>query len=494
IPKKFLSIALCIIVTAEMGATAIIGVDTVGITGRSGYPKESRNVARVLSHIDKWTESETPDIFRVEATNTQTLNDGSLNGYNGISVFNSMANVSITKYADSLGCSGWQAGNRYLYYESSPVTNTLLNLRYVLARDGASYTGDYLKEVDRANNVSLYENTAYVNMGFMTDSSLLNYTVDNSTVNPFENQNEFWKLATGIEEPLYTQLTVKDVGHSSSDLLSYSKSGEGMYSFSSKDSTSDKHLKFNFYPEEDSQLFAYFYVSNAEEKGSIYINDDMRNSINVKQPYISAIGNKTAGDKISLYCKLKPSGSSSVRVFCYALNQDVFDKGVEMFRENTLNTTAAGDTYLEGTINVETEGLLYTSIPYEKGWTVTVDGKEAEMAPVGEAMCAVKLTEGEHTVRFSYVPDGFKLGMLAFSTALLILVFMSVCTSKKFREKAFAKPVVWLCDTSYKKKVRKRKNTEESETLENPEDLNSDISETDIPDSLPTEDTPSDEN
>lgn len=498
IPKKHLAFALCIIVTAEMCATAIIGVDTVGITSRNGYPKDSKNVNRILSHIDKWYESESPDIFRVEATNTQTLNDGALNGYNGISVFNSMANVNITKFTDALGCAGWKAGNRYTYYESSPVTNTILNLRYILARDGTSYTGDYLEEVDHSNNVYLYENTAYVNMGFLTDTSLAYYKTPESSTNPFEKQNEFWKLATGIDEPLYTQLKVKDVGHSA-DNLSYSKSSEGVYTFSSKDSTSAKHLKFNFYLEGDAQVFAYYYVSNAEEKGNIYINDDSRNFINVKQPYISAVGNKQAGDKISLYCKLKTSGTSSVRAFCYVLNQDVFDKGVEMFKDNSLNTTAAGDTYLEGSINVKGTRLLYTSIPYEKGWSVTVDGEEANIIAVGDAMCAVELSEGEHIIRFSYVPDGFKIGMVAFSAALLFLIFISLCTSKKFKGKAFTKPVVWLCDTSYKKKIRKTDLSEESEmmseiTADENSELTDDISEQIIPDieeSSDAEDSPS---
>lgn len=467
LPKKVLSIILCLLVTGEMCAIAIIGVDTVSTTSRAEYPKNEKNVSRILSHIEKWAESETPDIFRTEVTSTQTLNDGSLNGYNGISVFNSMANVNITKYAEFLGCSGWKAGNRYTYFESSPVTNTLLNLRYIIARDGMSYTGDYLEEVDRSSNVVLYENTAYVNMGFMTNSSLAYYQVTDNTYNPFENQNAFWKMATGIDEPLYTQLTVKDVGHSS-DNLSYSKTSEGVYTFSSKDTTSAKHLKFNFYLEEDAQVFAYYYVSNAEDKGAIYINDNNRNAINVKQPFIAAVGNKKTGDKISLYCNLKKSGSCSVKAFCYVLNQDVFDAGIKKFSENSLNTTAAGDTYLEGTINVKQSGLLYTSIPYEKGWTVTVDGKPAEIIAVGNAMCAVNLSEGEHTVSFSYVPDGFKVGMLAFGFALIILLFFSVCTSNKLREKAFAKPAVWLFDTSFKKKIKETAAQEFPEEDENP--------------------------
>ena len=478
LPKRILSALLCLIVAGEMCATAIIGVDTVGTTTRSGYPREGKNVTRILSHIDKWAEKESPDIFRTEVTSTQTLNDGAINGYNGISVFNSMANVSITKYAEFLGCSGWKAGNRYTYYESSPVTNTIFNLRYLIARDGKSYTGGYMEEVDRSGQTVLYENTAYVNMGFMTDSALESFVVNDTAYNPFENQIKFWKMATGIDEPLYTQLSVKDVGHSSNEILTYSKSSEGVYTFTPKDTTSDKHIKFNYYLEEDALVYAYFYVTGASDKGNIYINDSNRNSINVKQPYISAIGNKKAGDKISLYCKLSPAKSSTVRAFCYVLNQDVYEAGIEKFKEGALNITTASDTVLEGTIDVKENGLLYTSIPYEKGWSVTVDGKSAEIVPVGNAMCAVNLSQGTHTVRFSYVPDGFVLGVFAFVVAVLLFAFMCICTSKKFRDKSFAKPVIWLFVPHVPEKPN-RVSLEETVNYEF-----SDVSDQSVPDSM----------
>ncbi len=487
VPRRWLAVLLCLIVTGEMCATAIIGVDTVSITSRNGYPREGTNISNITERIDLLSSKGNPDIFRTEVTSAQTLNDGALNGFSGVSMFSSMANVSITKYAEYLGVAGWQSGNRYTYYESSPVTNTLLNIRYLISREGKSYTGEYMEEIFRSNNVSLFENTQYVNMGFLTDSDLSTFVVQDYTKNPFENQIEFWKLATGIDEPLYTQLTVKDVGHSSEDLLTYSKASEGNYTFSSKDTTSAKHVKFNYYPEEDSLLYAYFYVSNASDKGNIYIADVNRNSINVKQPYISAIGNRKAGDKVSLYCDLKTSGSSTVRVYCYALNKDVYEAGIEKFKQGALNTTNVTDTVLEGTVTAETPGLLYTSIPYEKGWKVTVDGQLAEMTPVGNAMCAVKVPAGTHTIRFSYIPDGFILGMTAFSTALLLFVFMWLCTSKKYREKSFAKPVVWMFDpvvpervkVSLEEEIIETENTEVSENTDTCESVENDA-ETEI--------------
>lgn len=467
LPRKAMCILLCLVVMGEMCATGIISVDTVGTTTTSGYPKEELNVTRLLSHIDKWAEEGDPDIFRTEVPKTQSLNDGALNTYNGISVFNSMANVSITKYAENLGCAGWKAGNRYTYYESSPVTNVILNVKYLLSRNDKVFGTTYLSEVDHSGNVVLYENTAYLPMGYLTNSDLAYFQIEDSPKNPIEQQIKFWQMATGIEEPVYTQLTVKDVGHSGSDLLTYSKTEEGMYSFTAQDKTSPKHTKFNYYPEEDSFLVGYYYVSGADSTGKFYLNDESVGSMNVKQPYIFSIGEVKAGDKVSLYCDLAKDKSATVRTFCYALNKDVFEKGLEILSQSTLKGTEASDTVLEGTINADRSGLLYTSIPYEKGWHVEVDGKEAEVVAVGGGACAVNLSEGEHTVRFYYIPDGFVIGMAAFTVSVLFFAFMWVCTSKKFREKAFAKPVVWLfTPTLYEKKPKVTESETESEVIE----------------------------
>lgn len=490
LPKKAMCILLCLVVVGEMCATAVIGVGTVGTTTTSGYPKDNLNVERVLSHIDKWADEGDPDIFRTEVPRTQSLNDGALNTFNGISVFNSMANVSITKYVEYLGCAGWKAGNRYTYYESSPVTNTLLNLKYIMARGESIYNTTYLEEVDRSGNVTLYENTAYLPMGFLSNSALEYFNVKDSTTNPFDSQIEFWKMATGIEEPLYTQLTVTDVGHSSSDLLSYSKTAEGVYSFTAKDKTSAKHIKFNYYPEEDSFLCGYYYVSGAKSTGNVYLNDSSIFTMNVKQPFMFSIGEVKAGEKVSLYCDIDPEkSSSSVRTYCYALNKDVFEKGIEILGASTMQATKATDTVLEGTVDANRDGLLYTSIPYEKGWSVQVDGKDAEVVAVGGGVCAVKLTKGVHTVKFSYVPDGFTVGMAALILALVIFAAMCLLTSKKFREKKFAYPVVWLFTVKlYEKKPKTEliegeisENAEASdsaETNESTEESDSEASDT----------------
>ena len=76
---------------------------------------------------------------------------------------------------------------------------------------------------------------------------------------------------------------------------------------------------------------------------------------------------------------------------------------------------------MEGNILCDRDGLLYTSIPQNGNWEAMVDGEPAEIVLVGDAMCAVALTEGEHLVTFSYRNGAFSLGWKV--TLLCFLIF-----------------------------------------------------------------------
>ena len=64
------------------------------------------------------------------------------------------------------------------------------------------------------------------------------------------------------------------------------------------------------------------------------------------------------------------------------------------------------------------------SIPYEKGWTVLLNGKEVEPQLFGGALMAFDLEEGEYELRMHYVPQGKQAGILV--TIVSILIFVGI--------------------------------------------------------------------
>ncbi|MBE6737346.1 MAG: hypothetical protein E7566_01650 [Ruminococcaceae bacterium] len=479
VPKRFLSVFLCLLVIGEMSATAIIGVDTVGSTSMLGYPTEKANVDILLSRIEERTKNEAPDIYRIEANNAYTLNDGAIYDYNGLSMFNSMANATFNRFFGDMGGAGYLGGNRYTYYDSSPVTNVLFNIRYLYAKSSKSYGEPFMKVIDSAGNVTLYENTYYINMGFLANEELRNFELPmvndknkqldanadpaDAYVNPFENQIDFWKKATGIEEPLYTPIEKTSTEHNVDPSMKYSDGMEIGYTTSGT-----TKVKYNFQVPKEGYVYSFFYISGPNGKGKISINNSQLREINIEQPHIAAIGKVNEGDTVSMQGELKRS--SWIRAHLYYLNEDVYRRGIEILKQSTLDTTHVSDTELEGTINANRDGILYTSIPYEKGWTVKVDGVEQEVIPLGVVypdadtpdnretarlggMCCVAITKGTHTIEFSYTPAGFKFAAVIFAAAFIVLLFFAVCTSRFMRNKKIAKPVIWLFDPSVKERA-----------------------------------------
>jgi hypothetical protein len=87
------------------------------------------------------------------------------------------------------------------------------------------------------------------------------------------------------------------------------------------------------------------------------------------------------------------------------------------------------DTEVTGSIDAAEDGLMYTSIAYESGWTVYVDGVKAETVKLKDAMLAVPLTAGHHTIRMTYTPEGFHTGILLTVLSVVLLILLTVLRS-----------------------------------------------------------------
>lgn len=438
IPKNALLIVLAVLVIGESGATAYIGVKTTTVTGTYDYPRGEEKTAEIIDQMNL-REQNTKELWRAEMTTTQTLNDGALNGYYGLSMFNSMANENITRFFENFGMMGWKSGNRYTYAESSPVTNMFMNLKYIISRNGAYQNTYDLKSVYEVENEKLLINQHYIPMGFMVNSDLLKWEENDNedNFNQFDQQGEFFKLATGIEEDVYTPLEVVSQGHTSYDQFQVNKTEYGHYQFNCLDSTITPTVKWNYEAPEDGLYCMYADIDGGDDVTVMRNDAAQPNKYGMGRPYIACIGEFDKGDKISVYADLEQGKSGSARVYVCKLNEDVFEKGYEIISRDVTTTTKRTDSSMEGTINVSEDGLFYTSIPYEEGWTATVDGKEVEITPIGNSLLAFKLAKGEHTIKLNYYPKGFWPGFAV--TSVSVLIFICLClyvyVFKKRKEK-----------------------------------------------------------
>lgn len=414
--RKVLRSALLLVMALEL----IVNLVNFGIrfpgTGVSNYPKGTTYAASMIRYMKEREEKTL--FYRAEMTHSQTLNDGALNGYNGVSTFTSSANVKVTEFMKTLGYGAKNTYNRYCFEESSPVANLFLNLKYMLDRDGKEKESTYFKQIHQYGSVSLLQNQAYLPLGFLTETSLAD--LDFTSGSGFRFQNQLMSAATGIDSDVWRVVTGDSLTITGQDVTVSDQTSGGYCSYSNGLSGS---------------TVVYSYSIDSEGFLCVDLNLPKRNNIGVWKngfelyteslslPQMLAVGDVAPGDTVEIRATCGAGESGTITISAAILNRERFLRHYEALSASQLELTSFSNTRVSGTIQCDRDGLLYTSIPQNGNWSVRVDGKRQELKLVGDVMCAVPLTAGSHEVTFLYDNSAFRLGwMISLACAVCFAV------------------------------------------------------------------------
>lgn len=106
--------------------------------------------------------------------------------------------------------------------------------------------------------------------------------------------------------------------------------------------------------------------------------------------------------------------------------------------QSPLNPTAPAQTTQtppdttnpSGTIKTDTNSYLITSIPYDKNFTIWVDGQKSDLLKVNTAFIGTKLPPGTHHIKITYTAPGKKPGLLLTLSGTLMLCIYTFTTIK----------------------------------------------------------------
>ena len=432
IRSNITSAVLAAVLSCELMSNAVIGVHTVGNSDYNSYPDKGEQVEQLLGGIEK---NEKDKFWRAEMTSTYTLNDSALYGYRGISQFSSAANVSATKFIKRLGMYASEAGNRYYYRISTPVVNSLLGVKYIMSKRGALQSEEWALDLrEEKDHVYLYENKYPLSLGFMMSKAILTLD-DEEKASPFEYQNEIMRLATGVQDNCFTAQPVALVEYKN---LLVTKHGFGNYNFSKESGSQTGSAVYTYDAVDGSYLYGF--ASNGGcENLSVHCDDTAVDGDVVIRDYpiVFPMGNPSAGSRYTVEIFAKNDvQSGSYRLMIYALDKSVFEQAYERLADEQLNITKFSDTKIEGEITAKSDGILFLSMPYEKGWKVFVDGKQTETLEVANAMLGAKVSEGSHKITIKYVPEGFWRGVVISFSALAVCILIALLDIRRKRRAA----------------------------------------------------------
>ena len=403
--KKTVSFVLVTFILCETIISSIVGLPLN--QDNKNYKENYKTYTDAINYID----NKDSGFYRTELCYLNTRMDPAYYGYNGISVFSSMACESYSQLQSSLGMQSNKV-NSYTYNTQTPVYNMMFNIKYLIQTDvSLAPSSNLYKKIhttsDKKSNV--YESKYNLPIAYCVNSKIDDWVTDEG--NPFEIQSDFVKLATGYSN------VFKPVKYNSTDFDAVSGDDvteNGTYWLEKSDSSSNYGTEtVSLSPTIDGNL--YLYVKSSDLK-TITVNSEKVSDItqSMEDAYILDIGYHNKGDEVlvSLDASTMESESTSFDFYCYTADDTVVKNMYNSLAGNSLNVESYSDTTIKGTVNAKENCYLYSSIPYDDGWSVYVDGKKAETFEIGGTLLAIELTPGQHKIEYKYFPVGFLYGII----------------------------------------------------------------------------------
>ena len=419
--RRISGLILVTVMIVELVVSLINFGLTFSGTSVTNYPRGTTYTASVIRYMKEREEDNL--FYRAETTHSQTLNDGALNHYNGVSTFTSSANVKVTEFMQALGYGAKNTYNRYCFEEASPVSNLFLNLKYMIEREGKDKASAYFDEINRFGEAVLLQNNAWLPLGFLAKSELAGVDFSQDT-NGFLFQNSLIRAATGIQEDVWSLLSGEQLTIEGTDVTITGTNSSGYCSY--EDGMKGAAISYIYTVDSDGFLCVDLNFPKRNNV-SIWINDAEQYSETMSLQQMLAVGDVKAGDTVEIRATCKNADESGTLTISAAiLDEDRFRACFDVLNASTLELTEFTNTRVAGTIRCDRDGLLYTSIPQNGNWYAQVDGKPVEITLVGDAMVGIALTEGEHEVTFVYRNAAFSLGWkisLACAAVFGVLVY-----------------------------------------------------------------------
>ena len=399
---KVLPFLITAIFLFEVSANTLLSVKQISFPKKVGvYDQTFENIKDSFDYIEQIDPIKN-NFYRADSQNWVNLNNGGFFNYNGLVFFDSLRNRNIMQFLEYYGDYIVVDECSTRFNAVNPVLTSLFGFKYIVSGNVENYYQNINNELD----MMVYRNNEYLSLGFMVNSAFKD--IELSKKLPFENSNEIVNKSLNKEIELikkikYTSITTYE---EDDDYIYYNREKGGYVSYLG---VADKDYFIFRNPIKDDA------TSN-----SLVINDG-------REIYYAGFTPITLkkGDKYEMKFITNARKTNKSRLYIYLMDIDSYKSWIGEMRKNELEIiTYKKDDYIKGKISVtEDKTTLFTSIPYDEGWSIYVDGKKVKYEKLLSAFIGLDLETGEHIIEFKYLPKGLILGSIISFISLIGTIF-----------------------------------------------------------------------
>lgn len=368
---------------------------------REGYLRNMSAITKLVSDTRKTNKT----FYRTERIESQTGNDSMKFNYNGISQFSSIRNTASSSTLDRLGFKSEGTNLNLRYQNNTIIADSLFGIKYNLWSLNLNKYGFY--QLNSEKSMRIYQNNNAAQLAILTDGV---YKDTPFTVNTLDNQSNLLNALSGLNLTYFkrapSQLLDKDA-------KSLNQRVAKRNSHSNKDSVT---VTYQVTTPPHSQLYVSIpnisWSDDTPHSLSTTVNGVTKSQITDNTFDFFDLGYFEKEETITVGLTFYGNKAISFdNPSFYALNTQNYQTAMDTINQRDVKVTTAKNKVFAD-YNSKKEASLFFTIPYDKGWTATVNSKKVKIYRSQKGFMKVNIPSGKGKVVLTFVPYGFKLGLL----------------------------------------------------------------------------------
>lgn len=419
--------ALLLLHAGELAINAKLSLDALTITTSdpalyAGYVTEKAEAFALVPDDGTYV--------RTESTVMHDMNrcEPMLFGYDGISHYGSTISQNSLDFLDRLGLDRYT--DLWSLYGTgvTAAADTLLGVRYLV---DASTTKDYTA-LSQSGRYTVWENANALPIAWTADRAFGEHmTAQPSLDSYWEPMSAFDYIqalydaaAPEVGQSIYAHAEVTEIALENYDTYGdgshFTRTGEGIAS-----------VTYTLVTQADGRLYGEFDIPDFPGV-MIFVNNAFAASYASAQTNGTLyLGTFAAGETVTV--KIQTAMDIIIARAAFATeNDEAIAKYAEAMKAGGCQLQKLSASHYTGSFTTgEGDSLLVFTIPYDKAWTILLDGEPAEPRMVQDCLMAISVPEGSHTLEMRYIPAGFVPGAVITGAALLVLIGLCILIRRK---------------------------------------------------------------
>ena len=389
---------------------------------RTSYDDHTKKIQPAAKAIAKDT-----DFYRMDETKPDTANDGMKYGYKSLGQFSSVRNRKSSATLNLLGFQSTGTNLNLRYPLNTLLMDSVFNIRYNLNTTQPDKYGFIPSNPALPN---LTQNSYVLPPAIFVENGYKDVKLTEKNI--LANQTKFVNQLSGTDTTFFEQFYI-DKETTTGTITG----GKGRVTLTQKGSD-DITLSYTVTAPAGGQAYLKLSDVTYQNTEAEYV----KVSINGRTTFINT---NDTGAFINLGYFEQATQVAITLTFpenryvnfdtteFWTMLDSTYTATIHKLKSNQV-TAKAIKNGLEATVSANTNGDLFLTLPYDKGWAAKVDGKSVKIKQAQTGFMTVPISKGTHTVKLTFIPQGLKLGSLCFALALISFIYYDRYSKKHIRQ------------------------------------------------------------